>query len=130
MLKISLLCCDCYERSRIRNTCTSVTLDHLADIRWKCGHCEEWHTGPCLDFGYDAPFYWSKENESENRRARLLPNWGKEEDRKTFLDRNYCAIEGQYFFVRGKIHLPIVGSAQTFRWGVWVRLAALILKHW
>ena len=37
--KISLLCSGCYERARIRNTRPSVTLDDLADLRWKCGTC-------------------------------------------------------------------------------------------
>jgi len=53
--KISLLCSGCYERARIRNIRPSVTLDDLADLRWKCGTCDEWHTGPCLDFGVDSP---------------------------------------------------------------------------
>ena len=37
----------------------------------------------------------------------------------TFLDEDCCAIEDQDFFVRGNIHLPIIGTAETFRWGVW-----------
>jgi hypothetical protein len=41
LLKISLLCAGCYERSRIRNTRTSVTFGDLATLRWKCGSCEE-----------------------------------------------------------------------------------------
>jgi hypothetical protein len=57
LLKISLLCSGCYERARIRNTRPSVTLADLADLRWKCGSCEEWHTGPCLDFSYASPQY-------------------------------------------------------------------------
>jgi len=27
------------------------------------------------------------------------------------------------FFVRGLIHLPIIGAAETFRWGVWGSLS-------
>jgi hypothetical protein len=41
----------------------------------------------------------------------------------TFLDEDYCAIENSDFFVRGIIHLPIIGSAETFRWGVWGSLS-------
>jgi hypothetical protein len=54
LTKLSLLCSGCYEQSRIRNTRPSVTLDDLAGLRWKCHSCEDWHTGPCLDFGCDA----------------------------------------------------------------------------
>jgi len=51
LVRISLLCSGCYQQARIRNTRTSLTLDDLASLRWKCGNCEEWHSGPCLDFG-------------------------------------------------------------------------------
>lgn len=102
--KISLLCSRCYERARIRNTRPSVTLEELARLRWKCGKCDEWHNGPCLDFGYDEPFYWSGEHANADN---------------SFLNADYCSIENRDFFVRGLIHLPIVGTGETFRWGVW-----------
>jgi len=122
LAKISLLCSGCYERARIRNTRTSVTLDDLTDLRWKCGSCEEWHTGPCLDFSYDSPYYWNDDYEKESRRASLMPSWNKNR-RTTFLSEDYCAIEDRDFFVRGIIHLPIIGAAETFRWGVWGSLS-------
>ena len=122
LVKISLLCSGCYERARIRNTRPSVTLDDLADLRWKCGSCEEWHTGPCLDFAQDAPYHWREEHVEASRRASLLPSWIKKR-RKTFLDEDYCAIDDHDFFVRGIIHLPIIGAAETFRWGVWGSLS-------
>jgi hypothetical protein len=122
LTEISLLCSGCYERSRIRNTRPSVTLDDLADLRWKCGTCSEWHTGPCLDFGVDSPYYWSADHEKASKTLNLLPSWSKKR-KKTFLDENYCAIEDRDFFVRGLIHLPIIGAAETFRWGVWGSLS-------
>jgi len=122
LVKIVLLCAGCYERSRIRNTRPTVTLDDLAELRWKCHSCEEWHTGPCLDFGYDSPIYWQEEHEKASRFSGLLPSWNRKR-RKTFLDQDYCAIEDTDFFVRGIIHLPIIGAAETFRWGVWGSLS-------
>jgi len=122
LTKISLLCSGCYERSRIRNTKPSITLDDLADLRWKCATCEEWHTGPCLDFSEDSPYYWSEEHTETNHRSSLLPKWGQKR-RKTHLDEDYCAIEDRDYFVRGIIHLPIIGAAETFRWGVWGSLS-------
>lgn len=121
LVKISLLCAGCYERSRIRNTRTSVTFDDLASLRWKCGSCEEWHIGPCLDFSYDAPYYWQEEHERVNNEARLLPS--PDSHPETFLDEDFCAIEDHDFFVRGIIHLPIIGTAETLRWGVWGSLS-------
>jgi hypothetical protein len=116
--KISLLCSGCYERARIRNTRPTVTLDDLNGLRWKCGSCDEWHTGPCLDFTYDSPQYWRKEHKEVDRKNRLKPEW-EEAINETFINEDYCAIEDRDFFVRGVIHLPIIGAAETFRWGVW-----------
>lgn len=121
LTSISLLCCACYERSRIRNTHTSTTLDDMATLRWKCGSCEEWHMGPCLDFSYDSPHYWSEEHAKLNDVASLAESdTGR---RATFLNEDYCAIEDRDFFVRGVIHLPNIGTAETFRWGVWGSLS-------
>ena len=65
--------------------------------------------------------------------GKLLPSWSKNRG-KTFLDEDYCAINDDDFFVRGIIHLPIVGAAETFRWGVWGSLSrenfeTLLKKH-
>jgi len=122
LAEISMICSGCYERARIRNTRPSVTLDDLAALRWKCGACDEWHTGPCLDFGVDSPYYWSDDHEKASKRFSLLPEWSKKH-KKTFLDEDYCAIEDRDFFVRGIIHLPIIGAAETLRWGVWGSLS-------
>lgn len=122
LVKISLLCSGCYERARIRNMRTSVSLDDLSDLRWKCGACDEWHTGPCLDFGYDAPYYWTKAHAEMSRKFMLFPSWSSKNP-KTFLDEDFCAIDDEHFFVRGLIHLPIMGAAETFRWGVWGSLS-------
>lgn len=122
LIKISMICSGCYNRARARNTRTEVTLDDLKGFRWKCGSCEEWHTGPMLDLGFDAPFYWSAENAKSNRLGRLLPAWSKK-SQKTFLTEDYCAIDDESFFVRGVIQLPIIGTAKNFGWGVWGSLS-------
>lgn len=113
LVKISLLCAGCYERSRIRNTKTSVTLEDLGRLRWKCHSCEQWHTGPCLDFSYDAPYYWRKEYEHN----------GEVGTPRSFMNEDFCCIEDHDFFARGVIQLPILGTAETLRWGVWGSLS-------
>lgn len=122
LAQIAMLCSGCYERARIRNTRPVVTIDELSDLRWKCGSCEEWHTGPCLDFSFDSPYYWLPEHVEASHKAGMMPAWSKNR-RKTFLDEDFCAIEDRDFFVRGIIHLPIIGAAETFRWGVWGSLS-------
>jgi len=122
LVKISLVCTKCYERARIRNTRPPVTLDDLTNLRWKCHSCEEWHYGPCLDFACSEPYSWSKDYEKASRWTNLIPRSLKKPSR-TFLDLDYCAIEGDAFFVRGNIHLPIIGTDQHLCWGVWGSLS-------
>lgn len=118
LCKFVVLCSGCYERARIRNTRPSVTFDDLAQLRWKCSHCDEWHYGPCLDYGYDKPFYWGKKEEEQSRQPQT-----DQARPKTFLNEDYCAIDDEYFFIRGVIHLPILGAAESLRWGVWGSLS-------
>ncbi|HUB52978.1 MAG TPA: DUF2199 domain-containing protein [Terracidiphilus sp.] len=122
LVTITLICSGCYERARIRNTKPAVTLDDLSSLRWKCTSCEEWHYGPCLDLGCSEPYYWSKDHEKASRWSDLIPRSIKKPS-KTFLDLDYCAINDESFFVRGLIHLPIVGTAESFRWGAWGSLS-------
>lgn len=122
LTKITLLCSGCYERSRIRNTKTAVRLADLAGLQWKCGSCDEWHTGPCLDFGYGAPIYWRKEYEKTSPATNVSADRNQEWP-KTFLSDDYCSIEDRDFFVRGNIHLPVIGTTETLRWGVWGSLS-------
>jgi hypothetical protein len=122
LIELALLCSGCYELSRIRNTRPSPTLDDLANLRWQCGSCEEWHTGAALDFGYDAPAYWRKDLEKSVRWS-YLPSGKLHKPAGSFLDDDYCAVDDESFFVRGLIELPIIGSAETFGWGVWGSLS-------
>jgi hypothetical protein len=122
LCKIELLCSECYERCRIRNTRPSVTFDDLSLLRWKCPNCEDWHSGPCLDFGFSEPWYWKKEYENSGRWNEVSAE-GLRTPSETFLDPDYCSIDGRDFFVRGIIHLPIIGAADSLRWGVWGSLS-------
>lgn len=122
LCKIVLLCSGCYERSRIRNTRPAVTFDQLSNLRWKCGSCDEWHTGPCLDFGFSQPYHWTKDLDRSSRWSNLIPR-ALNKPNPTFLDQDYCSIKGESFFVRGLIHLPIIGAAESLRWGVWGSLS-------
>jgi len=120
--EIKLICSGCYERSRIRNTRPALTLDDLAGLRWKCASCEKWHTGPLLDLSFSAPHYWSSE-EVTGSRWKVLRSGEIEKTCQSFLDSDYCAIDDRDFFVRGIIELPILGTAESFRWGVWGSLS-------
>lgn len=98
-----------------------MSFEDLSSLRWKCGGCEEWHYGPCLDFSYTSPVYWTSENDDANQIGFF--DSGSEGLPTTFLDEDICVIDGEYYFVRGIIHLPIIGTAETLRWGVWGSLS-------
>lgn len=121
LVEVQVLCSWCYEGSRIRNSRTDVSFEDLDNLRWKCGSCEEWHYGPCLDFGFDSPAYWTREDDENNQvdwfetRSTELPT--------TLLDEDICIINGENYFIRGRIELPIIGTAETFCWGVWGSLS-------
>src|SRR5262245_60204764 len=118
--RISLLCSSCYEKARIRNTQTGFKLQDLAGFRWKCTSCEEWHTGPCLDFSQEEPFYWETEYDRGDVACRAA---SLAELPKTFLNTDFCSINKSDFFIRGLIQLPILGTNEHFCWGVWGSLS-------
>ncbi len=120
LIEIRLVCSGCYELSRIRNTRTDVSFEDLSSLRWKCSSCEEWHHGPCLDFSFNSPIYWDSENDDANQIEFF--DSGNTGLPTTYLDEDLCVIDGDYF-VRGLIHLPIIGTAETLRWGVWGSLS-------
>lgn len=119
LVEIKLLCSGCYEKARIRNTRTDVSFEELANLRWKCHSCEEWHTGPCLDFSFGAPFYWDSNAEDITGPGDL----NVENLPRNYLDDDLCIVDGEYYFVRGLIYLPIIGTDEYFRWGVWGSLS-------
>jgi len=75
-----------------------------------------------LDVGFDHPEYWPA-GYDHGSRWETLPSGEISKGCKSFLDEDYCAVDDEYFFVRGLIHLPIIGAAETFCWGVWGSLS-------
>ena len=121
LVEIQVLCSACYEQSRIRNSRTDVSFADLSTLRWKCGSCEEWHYGPCLDFGFTSPYYWTIEDDEKNQED--IAESGFAELPTTLLTDDICIRNGEDYFIRGILHLPIIGTAETLRWGVWGSLS-------
>lgn len=42
------------------------------------------------------------------------------------LNADLCAIDGEHFFVRGHIEIPIHGSDEPFAWSVWCRMPGVV----
>ena len=77
-------------------------------LSYTCGTCGEEHQG-LPDWGYDAPTYYHDIPEAE-REARCR------------LSDDLCSVDGEYYFVRGVLQVPVVGTGIPFGWGIWSSL--------
>ena len=78
-------------------------------LKFTCKVCGEEHEG-LPDFGFDAPVYYLQVPEAERAvRCRL--------------SSDFCVIDERYHFVRAVLMIPVLGTAQTFGWGVWSSLS-------
>ena len=39
------------------------------------------------------------------------------------MNDDLCVMDGEHFFMRGSIEIPIIGTDEHFIWGVWVSLS-------
>jgi hypothetical protein len=79
---------------------------------WTCTHCGEVHSG-LPDIAFDAPLIWDELTDEERGASELEPDT--------------CEIhrdDGDYFYVRGILELPIVDFDDVLGFGVWSSLSA------
>ena len=74
-------------------------------IPWRCANCGEEHRDVPLDFATDRPYAYEQLDAESRERAHLTTE--------------LCVIDNRWFFVRGVIEVPILGSDLRFRWGTW-----------
>jgi hypothetical protein len=75
-------------------------------MAFKCSSCGETHDD-LPDIGDDKPYYWYTIPENE-RAARVQ------------LTEDTCTIDGEDYFIRGVIHIPVHDYHRDFGFGVWV----------
>ncbi len=80
-------------------------------MSYTCSCCGQVYHGLPLAYGFNAPVYWYDLSEAE-REARGI------------LTGEQCEIDGQHFFVHGRICIPVHDGSDDFEWGVWVSLSA------
>jgi hypothetical protein len=87
----------------------------LSDRPWICSGCGVSHQG-VFDLACAAPDAWSGSRE-------LAPN-SEALNSSHFLSEDFCVLNGQHFFVRCVLELPLVGgSGARFGYGVWSTLS-------
>lgn len=75
-----------------------------------CSTCGKYHDEVPMDWGFSAPYQWN-------------PEFVKRDPKKNEISSDMCVINGENFFIRGIIEIPIINENKTFNWGVWVSLS-------
>jgi hypothetical protein len=84
-------------------------------MSFTCSRCGETHDVP-LSIAIEAPVYWYGIPEAER-------------DQRVVLDEELCVIDGQHFFIKGRICLPIRDSHDQFEWVAWISLSDANFKR-
>jgi hypothetical protein len=75
-----------------------------------CATCGQYHDELPLCFGAEVPdFYYSVPPEEREVRIAISADW--------------CVVDEEHFFVRGRIEVPILDYPQPFIWNVWTSLS-------
>jgi len=82
----------------------------MLPFKWTCGCCGQQFDSLPLDVGATYPLDYFMVPEVE-RPARIRHA------------KSLCAIDGDSFYVRGCIEVPIIGHDDCFAWGVWVSVS-------
>jgi hypothetical protein len=90
--------------------------ERLRDHAWTCAECGESHRG-ILDLGAARPDQWQDS-------APALPN-SAVAGSSHCLTGDFCILQGQHYFVRCLLSLPLIGNArgEQFSFGVWSSLS-------
>jgi hypothetical protein len=78
-------------------------------MTYKCATCGEQHNEVPLSFGADFPDMYANMKREER-------------DVRAVIGSDQCIIDRQWFFLRGCLEIPIIGSDEVFLWGLWVSL--------
>jgi len=83
---------------------------NLAGEGFVCHTCGQNHPELPMSFGMDAPaLYDSIPTEERGTRCELTSD--------------LCVIDGQHFFIRGCLEIPVLDGDDPFVWGVWCSLS-------
>lgn len=77
---------------------------------YHCTSCGKYHDELPLNYGGDAPYYW----------YQIPPD---EREGRCEINSYLCVIDGEDFFIKGSIGIPLNDKADTFSWDVWVSLS-------
>lgn len=86
------------------------------ELIWSCSVCEKIHRGlPAIAF--EAPAHYHSISVEER-------------GERTKLDKDFCVIDDEAFYVRSVLVIPILGHEETLEWGVWSSLSETNFKRY
>ena len=83
----------------------------MNDLEWTCSRCGERHRG-LPDVAFDEPAHWRALTRWQRLRSKLTPDTCRIRD-----------DEGEFFYVRGVLYVPIEDHEQQLGFGVWGSLS-------
>ena len=87
----------------------------LHDRDWICPCCRTKHAG-LFDLACDSPDFWQG-SQQKRPNSEVIGS-------RNVLTEDFCILEGEHFFVRCVLHLPVVGTSEThFGFGIWATLS-------
>src|SRR5262245_8576762 len=79
------------------------------DLLWTCKRCGKQFDTLSFAYALDMPDRWTE-----------LPK--SEREQRGQLSSDACVIDGQEFYIRGRIVIPVRDSPTPFVWGVWTSI--------
>ncbi|MGO9336205.1 MAG: DUF2199 domain-containing protein [Terriglobales bacterium] len=73
---------------------------------FKCATCGKIHPELPRSFAADFPDMYANMKREE-------------QDARAIIGSDQCVVDQQWFFIRGCLEIPVVGSAEPFLWGLW-----------
>ena len=92
----------------------SPALRPLSGKAWFCATCGGEHQG-MPDLAAHSPDLWTGSEEYEPNGALRLDG--------NFLSEDFCVLDGEHFFVRSVLFIPVRGMDQDFGFGCWSTLS-------
>lgn len=82
----------------------------MTKSEFQCSCCGETHNGPPLAWHFNAPALW----------ASLAP---ADQQARGELTPDVCIVDGEHFFIRALVEIPVIDGEGPFAFGVWVSLS-------
>ena len=77
---------------------------------YTCRSCGESHGDLPPSLGFDAPEAWLAVPEAER-------------ERRGEISSDTCVLDGEHFFILGRLEIPVLGGPGPFVWNAWSTLS-------